>query len=504
MYIYDKIKDYLKQDIYPFHMPGHKRNPLFMPKDLLSLDMTEIPDMDVLATPMGILLEQQQRIADFYGAYKSYFLVNGSSAGIVAAICATCRKVAMPLCGTRGGASPTSNNLSFHEYNNFLAKKDSSIVIPRNAHISVYNGLVLSGATPYYVKPDILPNGLFGGVNPDNYKNVPYGATVLVVSPTYEGFVSDIKTIADYVHANDGILIVDEAHGAHFPFHKSFPKNALSQGADIVINSLHKTLPALSQCAVIHAQGNLVDYNRLSFYINVMQTSSPSYILMATSDYMLKMLWERPHLFEEYITRLKKLRDSMPNSQAPLHLFNAKKGEYSIYAIDPSKLLFNTTMHNAESISSIFASTYKIQMEMAKANFILAMTSVADTDKGFNRLKKAVHTIASARVSKSQYNKFAKFLTNPNDFICKTYNNFTLPEVIFTPYEAQQYDTIQVPLKDSVGRICAELITEYPPGIVTLAPGELITQEFLTLFENDVNVNLNLNSERRFISCLIQ
>ena len=467
--MYTKIKDYLKQDIYPFHMPGHKRNPSFMPKNLLSLDMTEIPDMDVLSMPTGILLDMQQRMAEFYGAFKSYFLVNGSSAGIVAAICA---------CATH--------------------KKDSPIVIPRNAHVSVYNGLVLSGATPIYVMPEIKPNGLAGGINPNNYIDIPYGATVLVVSPTYEGFVSDIKTIADNVHARNGILIVDEAHGAHFPFHKSFPANALSQGADIVINSLHKTLPALSQCAVIHAQGKLVDYNRLQFYINAMQTSSPSYILMATSDYMLKMLWEHPYLFDEYITRLEKFRGSVPNSRAPLYLYKAKKGEFSIYDIDPSKLLFNTTIHNAEYISNIFASTYKVQMEMAQANFLLAMTSVADTDKGFTRLKRAVQSLAFARLSKSNFDKAMQINSDqPNIFP-------TLPKVIFTPQEARQYDTIQLPLKDCIGQVSAELIAEYPPGIVLLAPGELITPEVLTLIEKIEKKKKKNHSERSCILCLIQ
>jgi len=465
--MYTKIRDYLKQDIYPFHMPGHKRNPLFIPKDLLSLDMTEIPDMDVLSMPTGILLEMQQRIAEFYGAFKSYFLVNGSSAGIIAAICATC-------------------------------KEHSPVIIPRNAHVSVYNGLVLSGATPIYVMPEFMPNGLAGGVNPNNYIDIPYGATVLVVSPTYEGFVSDIKTIAKHVHACNGILIVDEAHGAHFPFHKSFPANALSQGADIVINSLHKTLPALSQCAVIHAQGKLVDYNRLQFYINTVQTSSPSYILMAASDYMLKMLWENPYLFDEYVARLEKFRDSMPNSQSPLYLYKPKKGDFSIDDVDPSKLLFHTTLHNAEDISNIFASTYKIQMEMAKANFLLAMTSVADTDKGFSRLEKAVQSVAFARITQSKLNKMADFSSNPSSIFS---NVSILPKVVFTPREAaQKHKTIQLPLKDSIGQVSAELITEYPPGIVALAPGELITSDLLTFIEKTHLAN----SERRFILCLIQ
>ena len=449
--MYNKILSYLKEDIYPFHMPGHKGNSAFFPKEILKLDITEIPNMDVLSAPTGILREMQERIAHFYNSDKSYFLVNGSSAGVVAAICATCNE-------------------------------NTTVIIPRNAHISVYNGLVLSGGKPFYIMPEITCNSLVGGICPSKFDNIPSNSVVLVVSPTYEGFVSDIATIAKKVHAHNGILIVDEAHGAHFPFHNSFPKSAISQGADIVINSLHKTLPAFSQCAVLHVKSNFVDYDKLHFFINAMQTSSPSYMFMASTDYMLQMLWQDSSFFNNYVDNLKELRLSLPiieNEKDTANIGIALDvpiiGKNAIYDIDISKLLFyvsNQKLDSAESISAILANEYKIQVEMARGKHILAMTSVADTNEGFNRLQLAIYKL-NYSLSTSQRDK-----EDCNKKIC-TGDIFSpfLPTTILSPKEALHYKTKQLPWKEAVGHISGELITVYPPGISILAPGEQIPKE---------------------------
>ena len=435
--MYQQIEAYLSQDIYPFHMPGHKRNRHFFPSNLERFDLTEIPGMDVLSAPAGILKDMQGAIADFYGAGDSFFLVNGSSAGIVAAVCALC-----------GEGAP--------------------LFVPRNAHVSVYNGMVLSGASPVYYMPEITADGLAGGVNPEVFDHMPEGATALVVSPTYEGFVSDIASISARVRAKQGVLIVDEAHGAHFPFHKSFPAPALSQGADIVINSLHKTLPALGQCAVLHINGKSthVDREILHFYVNSVQTSSPSYILMTASDYMLRVLWENPSLFDEYIARLADIRNGLPGAEsaAPLRLSGRERvGEDAIYNIDPGKLLFTLhTSQDAEAIAETMAKEYKIQMEMAKGRHILAMTSVADTLEGFMRLNRAVGELNSALPLKNALN-------NPPI-------PFALPEVALSPREALRRPSKLVPQSEAIGKISAELITTYPPGIALVAPGETLTQ----------------------------
>jgi len=433
--MYEQIQKYLASDIYPFHMPGHKRNPQFAPPNLLDLDMTEIPGMDVLSSPTGIIRALQEDIAKFYGADYSFLLVNGSSAGILAAVCATCID-------------------------------GETLVVPRNAHACVYNAMVMSGAVPRYIMPEITADGLAGGVNPSVFDDMPKGAVVLVVSPTYEGFVSDISAIASRVHSKGGVLIVDEAHGAHFPFSKGLPSSALSQGADIVIQSLHKTLPAPSQCAVLHVKSRRIDINRIKFLINAVQTSSPSYILMSVCDYMLRKLWQQPQFFEDYMYRLEKIRAHLPGEQspAPLRLSGrARVGENAIFDIDPGKLLFTShTDIGAEAIAEMMAKEYKVQMEMATGRYVLAMTSVADTDEGFDRLKAAIDGLNSKLPM--------------TDIKEPSLQPFFMPEIVIPPRQAVSLPSKEVSWEDAAGQISAQLVAKYPPGIALVAPGERIPQ----------------------------
>ena len=399
--MHKEISRYLSRDIYPFHMPGHKRNPDFFPPSFLANDLTEIPGMDVLSAPKGIIREFLDKIARGFGARESFFLVNGASAGIVAAFCAA---------------------------------GDVPVFVPRNAHVSFYNGLVFSGARPTYYLPKILDCGLAGGVSADTFVGIPQGAFVFVVSPTYEGFVSDIAAIAQVVHGRGGVIVVDEAHGAHFSFHNYFPQSALAQGADIVINSLHKTLPAVSGCAVLHVNER-VDTERLRFFINAVQTTSPSYALMAACDFMLEKLWGNPELFENYVRRLKNAREEL----ADLLVEEEKK--------DPGKLLL---MHDG----TLLVKKTKIEFEMVNERFALAMTSVADTDEGFARLKKAAAKFSIG-------GKLPPVGFSP-----------AIPEAVLTPREAMSRQTEIIPADKAIGRISAELIAEYPPGIAIVAPGE--------------------------------
>jgi len=354
--VYEKILNYLQKNIYPFHMPGHKGRAEFFPPEGLQMDLTEIPGMDVLSAPVGIIGDFQRKAANFFGASHSFFLVNGASVGNLATVCALV--------------------------------SGRKIFVARNSHVSLYNGLVISGASPTYFLPEITPGGLAGGVSPDTFENLPENAAVFLVSPTYEGFVSDIAEIAKRVHARGGILCVDEAHGAHFPFHAKFPTHALACGADIVVNSLHKTLPAVSGCGFLHVNSSRVDVARLRFFLNALQTTSPSYMLMAACDFMLEKLWREPEWFQNYTTRLEKLRKELAAAKKMRLLGSEMIGSSGIFAMDEGKLLFEVGAP-AEEISDFFAREYKLQFEMAQGKHLLAMTSVADTDEGFARLVRA-------------------------------------------------------------------------------------------------------------------
>ncbi|MCL1788048.1 MAG: hypothetical protein FWG38_08680 [Defluviitaleaceae bacterium] len=259
---------------------------------------------------------------------------------------------------------------------------------------------------------------------------------------------------------------MDEAHGAHFPFSSAFPASALSQGADVVVQSLHKTLPAPSQCAVLHVKGHRVDVKKLKFFINTVQTSSPSYILMSVCDYMLRMLWSEPAHFETYLQRLENLRGGLPGerSGAALRLSGFERvGAHGIYDIDPGKLLFTAHSNiDAETIANMMAADHKMQMEMAAGRHILAMTSVADTDEGFERLVAAIDALNA---------------TLPPPRHCgldPQSPSFFLPEMVIPPRQAVNLPSKIIPWEKAAGQVSAQLIAQYPPGIALVAPGERI------------------------------
>ena len=410
--LYEELINYLKKGHYPFHMPGHKGNPAFLPPtSLINLDVTELDNTDNLHNPTGCIKETQRRIAEIYGADESFLLVGGSTSGIIAAICATC-------------------------------EDGSTLAVDRNCHRAVYSGMLWSGVRPVYFWADSFSE-----------KRLPKAKVTIVTSPTYEGNVLDIAAIAESVHKNNGILIVDEAHGAHFPFHPAFPQGALAFGADIVIHSLHKTLPAFSQSAAIHVQGAKVDRQRLRQILSCTQTSSPSYLIMATTDYMLNKL-KNPIYFEEYVENLLAMRKEIKDILLPTD--------------DIGKLLL--TISNGRGLSK----KHKLAFELITDDYTLAMTSVADTLEGFNRLKNAVKGVYEVRPNTADQGSK------------KRHHDLPLPEVVLSPREAMGKKTRKAKLKESIGEISGSLLAPFPPGIPVLVPGERISESLAIDCEIDI------------------
>ena len=257
--IFDKLKNYSDSDYYAFHMPGHKRNLDLMDETSpYRIDITEIDGFDDLHHAEGLLKEAQERAAKVYHASETHFLINGSTAGILSAILGT-------------------------------TEKGDSILVARNCHKSVYHAIYLNELDPVYIYPKFdTEQGLSTEIDAEDVQKAleehPKIRAVMIVSPTYDGVVSDIEKIAEIVHEAGCLLIVDEAHGAHFGFDPYFPESANMYGADLVINSLHKTLPALTQTALLHVNGERVNRRKVKRYLDMLQTSSPSYILMASID----------------------------------------------------------------------------------------------------------------------------------------------------------------------------------------------------------------------------
>ena len=440
--LYKKLKKYGKSFVYPFHMPGHKRNMAgHGMEEMASVDITEIEGFDDLHHPKGIFKEAQKRVAALYGAEESCFLINGSTAGILSAVSG---------CTKRGG----------------------TILMARNCHRSVYNSVCLQELHADYVYPPFVKEfGIQGGISAEQ---VAYALrenkeieAVIITSPTYEGVVSDIASIAQIVHQYNIPLIVDEAHGAHFGFDPYFPKNSVKEGADVVIHSLHKTLPALTQSGVIHFNGELADRRNIKRYLSIYQSSSPSYLLLASMEQCIALLEERGRaLFSSYINRLVTFRKETEKLRHIKIINKDLEGKWGIYQYDLGKILISVknTNRTGREIYKNLLSNYKLQMEMAGKEYVLAMTSIMDKVEGMNRLSQALGEIdSSLTVTETKEKEL-------------TYERAIIKCSI---WKGENSDKKKVSFTESLGKVSGQYVYLYPPGIPLIAPGEEVTKELL-------------------------
>ena len=440
-HLYRQLKKYSESDYYGFHMPGHKRNQKITSAELpYEIDITEIEGFDDLHHADGILKELQNYAAEVFHADETHYLVNGSTVGLLSAVMG---------CTERKGR----------------------ILIARNCHKSVYNAIYMNELDPVYVYPqfdteqdlnrEISKEEIGKILAEDKERTIQ---AVVITSPTYDGVVSDVKAIADEVHQYGIPLILDEAHGAHFGFHPYFPENSNRQGADLVIHSLHKTLPSLTQTALLHMNqidGKwLFDCEKVRMYLHMLQSSSPSYVLMASIDECVRLLAEkREELFTPYVTKLKFVRDKLSK------LKKLKLLETSVY--DKSKLVIsvkNTTCESGRKLSQILFEKYHLQMEMAAGSYIIAMTAPGDTEEGMNRLVHALQEIDQELLKREVQN-------------VKSNYNLLHQKRKYTCYEAKKCSGKSIRLNESADSVSLEYVYLYPPGIPILVPGEWISEE---------------------------
>lgn len=440
--IYEKLEAYGSSDYYGFHMPGHKRNTERFNAGLpYGIDITEIDGFDDLHHAEGILKEAEERAAKLYHAYETHFLVNGSTVGILSAILGT-------------------------------TNKGDKILVARNCHKSVYHAIFMNELEPVYVYPEYEKElQINGKVNYESVKNALEEhqdiKAVMLVSPTYDGVLSDIEGIAKLVHKYRIPLIVDEAHGAHFGFHKGFPENANRKGADIVIHSVHKTLPSMTQTALIHLNGEIVEKEQVRMYLHMLQSSSPSYVLMASIDYCMEILEkEGAALFDEYFKNIQTLRKEL---EVLKHLQIVKTEDF-----DVSKFIISVKNADITSkeLSQILLEKYHLQMEMTAGSYVLAMTTIGDKKEGLERLAEALIEIDSAL----EYRKQSAM-------------ELELPHLPMAQKSADILKKVRedgicyMKWEDAEGKIAAEYAYIYPPGIPFVAPGELITGEAVECLE---------------------
>lgn len=454
-YLDEELENYSKKDIYPFHMPGHKRRDHAL-SDPYALDITEIDGFDNLHKAEGILLEAKERLAGLYSAKESFFLINGSTCGLLAAISAA-------------------------------TKRGDTVLIARNCHKAVFHGAELRQLHLEYLYPVITKEGIQGSIEPKDVETAlrenPDIRAVVLTSPTYDGILSDIHTIAEIVHKRGIPLIVDEAHGAHLGFSKGFPASAVTLGADIVIQSFHKTLPSLTQTAVLHLASERVLAKRVQKYLGIYQTSSPSYLLMASIDRCVRILEEKgKEYFLAFEERLDRFYESVRDLKKIKVLTREDFSKEEAYEMDSSKLLLYTGNTNLTGIElmSILRDEWKIELEMASGYYALAMSSIMDEEDGFTRLFKALYAI-DQKVKKQQGESFL--------FMKDLYGK---KEVCYPVWEAEEMEKEEVLLDMAEGRIAAGSILLYPPGIPILLAGERIDKEFLKKIEECKKRKLNI------------
>lgn len=486
--IYNYLRKYARQGMNVFHMPGHKlsgetftngnfseeRLPMGMPQELLTdvlqLDVTEVEGTDNLHHPEGIIKEAQELAAKAFGADHTFFLVNGSTCGIQAAILTVC---------ARG----------------------QKLILGRDSHKAAASGLILSGAQPVFVYPEFNSGfGIPGAVSPESVEKAilsnPDAAAVLLTRPNYYGICSDIEKISEIVHRYNKLLIVDEAHGSHFAFSPELPPSAIRYGADICIQSAHKTLPALTQGSYLHVKGSRVDMERLKFNLTMLQTSSPSYIIMSYLDIARELMETRGEIMLRELTGyVEAFRFQMKglSGYRMLSSSDMDRGE----SLDPTRLVIRVSDLGVSGYAAekLLREKFRTQVEMSDLQNLVLIATVADTRENFEKLLETMQKLRELVLVKS-----SKILPGQ---ICfhDIYRKLSEPEARVTPGEACAGPREKVLLGNSVGRICADIVTPYPPGVPVLYPGEIIRNDICDYIEGIIKAGGHVNGiEEGYIS----
>lgn len=472
----DKLTSEAKSGDATFHFPGHKRG-VGAPErlinsfgvDLFSHDLPELPELDNLFAPEGAIRDSQRQAKQVFGSDSTFFLINGSTVGIQAAIMATC--------------SP-----------------GKTLILPRNAHQSAFSSLVLSGATPKYVLPEfnskwnlslgVMPQSIELALNEAKETGQSVGA-VLIVSPTYHGICSDIEGISEVCHKFGVPLIVDEAHGAHLLFSERLPPSALEQGADIAIQSTHKVLGSLTQSAMLHLKHRFVSESRISSSLQVLQSSSPSYLLLASLD---AATWQMAtpggrKILEEAIDLSFDLRREL-NLISGISVLGEKEcgpvlgspeGKLKgIAGWDPLRVTISALWGlklTGFAVDNILRDEFGVVAELPTLDSLTFALSGGTTETEVKRLIEAYKEL-SLRFSPGEC-EIEAVAFHPD-------KTLSLPtsSLIMTPREAFFSESERVSSSDAIGRVSANLLCPYPPGIPVLVPGEIITEEAIDFLES--------------------
>lgn len=447
----DRLIEYSQSQVTPFDVPGHKmgkyKNDLYnyLGEHVIKMDVNSMPELDLLCSPDGVIKEAQDLMADAYGADHAFFLVNGSSVGCIAMLLAA-------------------------------LKPNQKVLIPRNIHRSVISGLCLSGAKPIYVMPEIDHEfNIANTVSFENYKeaidSTPDVKAVFLINPTYFGMIGEIKKIISYAKSKGLIVLVDQAHGAHFPFYEQTKDfNAVALGADLVVVSTHKTLGSLTQSSVLLHNDVNISSSTINRTLNMLQTTSANYLLMASLDAVRHDIMNRNEkFFDETVRITAYAKEKISEIDGYQVIDNTMLNDINV-ALDPLKIAIrvNDIGLNGFEVYKLMKQEFNIQLELAEIHTVLAIVSVGDNQETINKLVSALDSI------KTKYQK--------EPFKLKT-AIFENTQTGCTPQEAFFGNHIAMNIDEAIGKISANSIMIYPPGIPLVVPGEIITKELVELYK---------------------
>jgi arginine decarboxylase len=457
---FQALLDYVDSGVLPFHTPGHiQGNGMdlafreFIGDNVCAIDLTPMPGIDDLLQPTESIKEAQELAAEAWGADHSFFLINGSTSG--------------NQCMMMAAVNP-----------------GEKIAVPRNSHKSMLGGLIMSGAEPIYMQPEVDEElRMDHCVTPETVSETiarnPDLVAVYLVSPTYYGVAADLEAIERIVHGAGKLLLVDEAWGPHFHFHPDLPLSATTAGADLCINSTHKMLSAFSQCAILHQKGPRIRLDRLTAVLKMFLSTSPNLPMVASLDVARKqMATEGEALLTRTIALAQEIRTRI-NTIPGLYCFGEElRGRKGVFALDPTKIAVTVTGlgYTGYEASAVLRRRHNIQVELADLFNVVALVTIGTTQDAADRLVMALSEMAR---DDRKLDMFA-----PSGVLEQRLRrgNFRLPAI--PPMRLRPRDAFLAPaefvkFRESVGRICAETLTPYPPGIPVIAPGEEITAEIV-------------------------
>lgn len=455
--LFDALVRYSESNVTPFDVPGHKMGNGIHPDfkhyvgdKIFKMDINSLKEMDNLSNPEGVIKEAEMLAADLFDSDNAFFLVNGSTSGV--------QNMILSAVGP-----------------------NDKILVPRNIHKSAINALVLSGAIPVYIYPEISKEtGIsFGSSVLETKRMIDQNLdakAILLLNPTYYGFSNNLKEVIDYAHEKGLIVLVDESHGTHFYLHEEFPQSSMTLGADMSTISVHKTGGSLTQSSILLHNDGRIKKSKVRSVINLFQTSSASYLLMASLDMARHYLATNPNLIQNVLDLSYYAQNKISKIRG-LHVIKSSSvSNDEFYSHDPSKLLIDVRGFGKTGfeIYNILKDDYNIQLEFGESFCILAIISIGDTKLSIDTLISALEDLSLRFADETP-------ITNNYKFI-------SFPEVVKAPHEAFFSDTEFIDIKDSVNKVAADQIMVYPPGIPLLNPGERITQnivdEYLSLIQH--------------------